>query len=277
MIKVIAAVIAVLAAQSAFAEQRENKAFNTVGGRSSAAAPEAPRIITVAKPGGGMSANAPAPAAPAQAAQAVAGGGHPVMGGGRQALSRNASGRGVQRRGKAFGAARQVDAGTGGGAGGTTAAPKYETADDERPPNYDKPGALIRTTGHRLPQYEKAEDPRVNTVDAGEIVLNKNKAFNVGQAPSVQYGPRDTPPPPNPTSGGMGTSVSANGPTNASSNSGGGKGGGLVIGGTPGDTGNGGGGHDNNGNGNNDKGKPGDDWDPSGGDKAKDKAFYDAF
>ncbi len=234
MNKLIPAVIAILAAQSAFAEQRENKPFSTNNGRTSAAAPGAPHIIRVTKPGGGMGSNGPAAAAAAapaagMAAAAAADHGRAITGGGnpRQTASRTSSGHAVHRGGKAFRAgARKADGGgvAGGGAGGTTQAPTYE---EPPPPNYDKPGALIRTTG-QLPKYEKAEEPRTHTVDAGEIVMDNRKAFNVGQAPSIQYGPRDTPPPPNPTTGGQGTSISANGPvTNTNTTKGG-----IVIGGT---------------------------------------------
>jgi hypothetical protein len=176
-------------------------------------------------------------------------GGRAFMGGARQAVSRT-QGRAVRRGGKAFktSGGRSVGADAGGDGGATTT-----TSAEEAPPHYSKPGALIRTTGQQ-PVYEKAET-RTHTVDAGEIVMNKRKAFNVGRAPSVQQGPKDTPPPPNPgTAGsGYGGGAAANAPASATKEK------------------------DNNGSGNNDKDIPGDDFDQQGGDKAMTTSFYDAF
>ncbi len=251
------AAIAVLAAQTALAEQRANKAFNTVNGRTSMAAPAGPRVITVNTPGGGTAPNSPvAGQAPAVTGAMINGaptdGGRAFMGGGRQVVSRGSGGRAVHRGGKAFW--------TGGrGAVGPTDAPAPAPSTEEAPPNYSKPGALIRTTGQQ-PVYEKAET-RTHTVDAGEIVFNKRKGFDVGRAPSVQQGPKDTPPPPNPISGGnsaYGNGAAANSTTGSSGSSSGGA-------------------KDNNGSGNNDNGKPGDDFDNQGGDKAMTTSFYDAF
>lgn len=238
MTVLISAVIAVLAAQTALAEQRANKPFNTVNGRTTTAAPAAPRVFTVTSPGGGASANAGAPQATSS------GGGYQTFyGGGRQAVSRTSSNQAVRRGGKAFwSGGRRVDG------GGPTGA-------EEAPPNFSKPGALIRTTGQQ-PVYEKAET-RTHTVDAGEIVMNKRKAFDVGRAPSVQQGPKDTLPPPNPITGGSGYG------SGATANSG------------PVSSGNGGG--NNNGSGNNGKDKPGDDDDGHGGEKAMTTSFNDAF
>jgi hypothetical protein len=237
MTVLISAVIAVLAAQTALAEQRANKPFNTVNGRTSTAAPAAPRVFTVNTPGGGASANAGAPQATSS------GGGYQTFyGGGRQAVSRTSSNQAVRRGGKTFwSGGRRVDG------GGTTST-------EEAPPNFSKPGALIRTTGQQ-PVYEKAET-RTHTTDAGEIVMNKRKAFDVTRAPSVQQGPKDTLPPPNPTTGGYGSGAAANS--------------GPVSGGN-------GGGRDNNGSGNNGKDKPGDDDDGHGGDRARETSFNDAF
>lgn len=258
----IPAVIAVLAAHTALAEQHENKSFNTVNGRSSTAAPAQPRIFTVNTPGGGAEANAPmAGQAPAVTNAMIDGapsdGGRAFIGGGRPVASRSSTGRAVHRGGKAFrsGGGRKVDgggAGAGGGTGGATTA-----GAEQAPPNYSKPGALIRTTGQQ-PLYEKAEDPRTHTTDAGEIALNNRKAHDVGRAPSVQQGPKDTLPPPNPVTGGANyASGAAANSAPASSASSGGK--------------------DNNGSGNNGKDKPGDTFDPHGGDKAMETSFNDAF
>lgn len=234
----ISAAILVLSAQTALAEQRANKPFNTVNGRTSTAAPAAPRIFTVNTPGGGAAANVGAPQAPSS------NGNQTFYGGGRQAVSRGSTGRAVHRGGKAFwSGSRKADG------GGTTST-------EEAPPNFSKPGALIRTTGQQ-PKYEKAEEASTHTTDAGEIVMNKRKAFDVGRAPSVQQGPKDTLPPPNPTTGGSGYG------SGATANSG------------PGSSGSGG--KNNNGSGNNDKDKPGDDDDGHGGDKARETGFNDAF
>ncbi len=225
------AVIAALAAQSAFAEQRANKPFSTANGRTTATAPAPTKVITLNTPGGGAAANT----GPAQTV-AIGGGGQAFTGGGRRSVSR-ASG-GSRRGGKTFWGGRKVD--------GDAPAPSTE----EAPPHFSKPGALIRTTG-QAPVYAKAEDPRTHTVDAGAIVLSKHKMFDVGRAPSVQIGPKDTLPPPNPgTSGNYGTGATANSGPSGSSGSGNGK--------------------NNNGSGNNDKDKPGDDFDDHGGGNPKD-------
>lgn len=224
MTMLTAAVIAALAAQTAFAEQRANKPFNTANGRTTAAPAPAPRVITVNTPGGGAAANV-------GPAQTVAMGG----GGGRHSVSRVTGG--SRRGGKAFWGNRKINAGG--------AAPAPAPTAEEAPPHFSKPGALIRTTG-QAPVYAKAEDARTHTVDAGAIVLSKHKMFDVGKAPSVQVGPKDTLPPPNPVSGGnYGTGATANsGPTGSSGS---------------------GNGNNNNGSGNNDKNKPGDDFDDHGG------------
>jgi len=237
------AAVALLAAQSALAEQRANKPFNTVNGRTSTAAP-APRVFTVTAPGGGTSANTPGSAqAPAVTNAMIGGapsdGGRAFMGG-RQVAARGSTGRAVRRGGKAFWTGgRKVD----GGETPTT---------EEAPPHYSKPGALIRTTG-QLPVYEKAET-RTHTVDAGEIVVSKRKALDMGRGPGVHHGPKDTPPPPNPGTGasGYGTGAAANSPSASTTN-------------------------DNNGSGNNGRDIPGDDDDGHGGDRARETSFNDAF
>ncbi|MDO8757619.1 MAG: hypothetical protein Q7J64_06395 [Elusimicrobiota bacterium] len=223
------AVIAALAAQTAFAEQRANKPFNTANGRTTAAPAPAPRVITVNSPGGGAAANV----GPAMISAVSNGGGQAFTGGGRRSVSRVSGG--SRRGGKAFWGGRKVD--------GDAPAPSTE----EAPPHFSKPGALIRTTG-QAPVYAKAEDARTHTVDAGSIVLSKHKIFDVGKAPSVQVGPKDTLPPPNPVSGGnYGTGATANSGPSSGSGSGSGNG------------------KNNNGSGNNDKNKPGDDFDDHGG------------
>ncbi len=233
--------VVVLSALPAAAERRANKPFSTANGRTVVGAPAAPRIITVKTPGGGAAANVPPAAGRAPAVTnamingAPSDGGRAFMGGGRPAISRSAPGRAARRDGKAFrtGAGRSVA--------------------EEAPPHYSKPGALIRTTGQQ-PLYEKAQTG-THTVDAGEIVMSKRKAFNVGRAPSVQQGPKDTLPPPNPgtAGGGYAGGAAANAPAPVTKEK------------------------DNNGSGNNDKDIPGDDFDQHGGDKAMTTSFYDAF
>jgi hypothetical protein len=253
MTTLISAVVALLAAQPALAQQRESKPFNTVNGRTSTTAPAAPRVFTVTAPGGGASGNGPAAGqAPAVTSAMIAGapseGGRAYLGAGSQ-VPRAVTGRGVRRNGKSIMSKKSRRADGGGSA-------------EEAPPNYSKPGALIRTTGQE-PKYEPAPDKIfTHTTDAGEIVFNNRKGIDVGKAPTLQMGPKDTPPPPNPGYGqGYSNSGAAanGGPIN------------VIAGGSTG------GGHDNNGSGNNDKNKPGDTTDGQGGDKAKEAAFNDAF
>ena len=176
----IYAVTAVLCAQIAHAEQRENKPFNTVNGRTTTAAPAGARLFTKNTPGGGAATNAPAAAqAPEVTAAMINGapsdGGRAFLGGGRPMPSRTETGRAARRGGRAFNT-------------------------EEAPPNFSKPGAWIRTTG-QLPKYEKVENAPTHTTDAGEIIMDKNRAVDVGRAPSLQRGPKDTLPPPNPGTG----------------------------------------------------------------------------
>lgn len=205
MIKVLSAIV-MLAAQTASAEQRVNKPFTTSNGRtvvtSPAAAKAAPKVFRMTTPGGGSGSNsAAAPAA--HAAVAGTGGSRTVFGGGQKAAARNATGRNVQRGGQ-IGIGKNID-------------PPAPT--EELPPHYTKPGALIRTTGHRLPEYEKTEQT-THRVDAGEIVLNPKKAVNVGQAPSLAYADKaDKLPPPNPVNGkSYNTGAAANSPTGGNGN-----------------------------------------------------------
>jgi len=247
----LSAVIAVLSAQTASAEQRQNKTFSTVNGRTvvSAQAPAPSRIITLSSPRGGATTNAPAAAQAPEVTGAMIGGspvdgGRSFIGAGRQVASHGSSGRAVYRRGTTFKSQ---------GGRAVESAPNSAPAPaEEAPPHFSKPGALIRTTGQK-PVYEKVES-RTHTVDAGEIVMNNRKAVDVGRAPSVQIGPKDTPPPPNPSTGSSYRSGAAANTGAGSSGSSGSSGSGSGVG-------NGG---DNNGSGNNDKDKPGDDYDDKG-------------
>ncbi len=265
MIILVSALLSVLTAQNAFAERRENTPFNTVNGRTSVGAPVAgPQVITVATPGGGVSSNSGAPEAPTAGPVATAG--RAFYGGGRAAARAGRSVRGNQgasaqrvdtrkaNRAGVVGVGARTVAATPADGGGTTT-----TSTEEAPPNFSKPGALIRDTG-QAPVYDKGT-VGTNTVDAGEIVFNNRKGFDVGRAPSIQQGPKDTLPPPNP---GTFSRTTTGG---AAANSG------------PSGSGGSGGGHDNNGSGNNDKDKPGDTTDGKGGDKtfADPTGFYSAF
>jgi len=251
----IVAVAAALVALPAAAQKRANKAFNTVNGRTSTAAPAAPRVHTLTTPGGGAVSNAPVAAQAPSVSHAMingapSNGGRAFMGGGRRSSFRSAGA--TRRAGKAF---------LGNGPIPTNAEEPAPTP-EEAPPHYSKPGALIRTTGQK-PVYTAVETG-THTRDAGEIVFNNRKGFDVARAPSIQMGPRDTPPPPNPTGDGTYFSgATANAP--APSGNGNGNGNGIGNGGN------------NNGSGNNDKNKPGDDFDQHGGDKAMVTSFYDAF
>lgn len=159
-----AAVIAVFAAQTAAAQKRENRPFNTVNGRTVGVrvagpmgASHDPSMVRFDVPGSAIAANAP-------------------LNGGGRAFAR-----------KAFwsGSRRGID-----------------MAKDP-PPNFSKPGALIRTAG-QAPKYGTPEPERRHAVYAGEIAIDARKARDVGRAPDLQQGPKDTPPPPNPISGAAG-------------------------------------------------------------------------
>lgn len=173
MTLLISAVIGVLFAQTVLAEQRDNKPFKTVNGRTAVAAPTGPRVFAM---------NTPVVTA-AQIDGVPSDGGRAFMGSGRQVAARSSIGHEVRRGGKAF-----RRGGRSAIASGETPAPDTE----EPPPYYSKPGALIRTTG-QLPTYEKTEI-RAHTPAAGEIALNKRQAFDVGRAPAIQQGPKDTRP-----------------------------------------------------------------------------------
>lgn len=251
--KILVPVVLALLSASAHAE-RANKPFNTANGRTAQGNSPAPAAVAPQGGGGGAAANGPAAAPAAPGIRA----GVTVYGPGQ--TRRVSSGRGVRGGGGRssgqsigfVGARRASGSGAGQGVGGV--GPKTAAA-EEAPPNFSKPGALIRDTGQQ-PVYEKTTT-RTHTVDAGEIVMNDRKAVDVGRAPSLQIGPKDTPPPPNP--GTWGGSYSGNG---AAANS---------PGGSSGSSGSSG--KDNNGSGNNGKGT--DSPDGHGNDKTHDSTFDD--
>ncbi|UPT73975.1 MAG: hypothetical protein M0D55_19440 [Elusimicrobiota bacterium] len=249
--KILVPVVLALLSPAASAE---NRPFNTANGRTTKSSSPAPQAAQSAS--GGAAANGPAvqAAAPARAGVTVYGPGSMArVSGGRSLHGGRGSGGG--RSFGYVGARRAGGSGAGQAASGVGA---RQTAEEAPPPNFSKPGALIRDTG-QAPVYNQGT-VGTHSVDAGEIVMNKRKAFNVATAPSVHIGPKDTPPPPNPGNPGSYTGSGA-APNGAAPN---------------GSSGSGSGG-DNNGSGNNGKDKPGDDDDGKGGDKARESSFYDAF
>lgn len=88
-------------------------------------------------------------------------------------------------------------------------------AQDSPPPNYSKPGALIRTEG-QLPVYANPGNAGTHSVEGGSFVnIDPRRAKDVGRAPGISWGAPDTPPSGNPASGSGsagGNGVTANGP-----------------------------------------------------------------
>lgn len=112
---------------------------------------------------------------------------------------------------------------------------------EDPPPYFSKPGAFIRTEGQQ-PKYEAAAPPRAHTIDGGSFIdINDRKAVDVGKAPSLQWGPKDTLPSPNPvsaTSGSGGNSITPNSTINITNgNQSGGNGGSAKDNGFGGGTG----------------------------------------
>lgn len=79
-----------------------------------------------------------------------------------------------------------------------------ESAPEEAPPHFSKPGALIRTEGQKHQLSEPSAPARQHTVDAGEITLDSRKAHDSNRSHGLRVGPRDTPPPCTPGSNGCG-------------------------------------------------------------------------
>jgi len=85
-------------------------------------------------------------------------------------------------------------------------------AQDSPPPNYSKPGALIRTEG-QLPIYTDPGNAGAHSVEGGSFVdIDPRRAKDVGRAPGIAWGAPDTPPSANPTGAAGGNGVTANGP-----------------------------------------------------------------
>jgi hypothetical protein len=119
-------------------------------------------------------------------------------------------------------------AGTGGGSGGSGGTGGSGDDPPDVPPSYSKPGALVRTEGHRPFEYAQTGDARTTGPAAGEIVLEPRKAHDVGRAPGVRMGPRDTPPPCTPGNAGCGSSGGSSVTPNLASSAG--SGGGASLG-----------------------------------------------
>ncbi len=99
-----------------------------------------------------------------------------------------------------------------GGTGSTTQAP---------PPEYSKPGALIRTAG-QLPVYSDPGNARTASVEGGGLItIDQSKAHDAARSNGVTYGAPDTRPGANPTSGAGGSAVTSNGGSAATTNGGG--------------------------------------------------------
>jgi hypothetical protein len=100
--------------------------------------------------------------------------------------------------GRSFGSSlRRTSADSGGGA--------------DVPPNYTKPGALIRSEG-QLPVYSDPGNARTHSVDGGGFIAqDPSKARDSNRSPGVTWGPADTHGGA-PSSGAGGNGVTANGP-----------------------------------------------------------------
>lgn len=130
------------------------------------------------------------------AARGRSGGSHRSFWGGGAQLGRNV-----------YRVPQRAAEGGSGGEGGS--------APEERPPYFDKPGALIRTEGHKQFQYAEPGNAREHTVSAGEIKLDPRKAYDVNKAPGLRVGAPDKLPPCTPGtlgcgSGGGGNSITPN-------------------------------------------------------------------
>lgn len=86
-------------------------------------------------------------------------------------------------------------------------------SEETLPPNFTKPGALIRTANPF--GYSDPKDARTHTIEGGGMIaINHAKAVDVGRAPGIRQGAKDTLPPPNP---GTGSTASGNNSITANS------------------------------------------------------------
>ncbi|MDE2491866.1 MAG: hypothetical protein KGM24_13555 [Elusimicrobia bacterium] len=97
-----------------------------------------------------------------------------------------------------------------GSSGGSTGSGGSST--QTPPPNFSKPGALIRTAG-QLPKYEAASGGGTHAIDGGGFVAsNPADSHDVGRSPGVAWGRPDTPPGANAGSVGGNNGAAYNGP-----------------------------------------------------------------
>ncbi|MFI5345438.1 MAG: hypothetical protein ACHQ51_03600 [Elusimicrobiota bacterium] len=135
---------------------------------------------------------------------------------------------------------------------------------DAPPPNFSKPGALIRTEG-QLPTYTATNDARTTSVEGGTFISqDPRRTVDSNRGPGVTWGAPDKAPSANQGSGSGagGSAIVANGPSNA----GGGPSGTSPI---HGDNGGGNGGQDNGVGNNNNNGQ--------NGQKSKDMSSVSGF
>lgn len=159
------------------------------GGRSSgAAAPRSSGAPSRESGGGAQVAYAPVGGGMAVAARRSGGSAHRSFWGAGAQIGRN-----VYRVPQ-----RAVEGGGEGGSGGS--------APEEAPPHFSKPGALIRTEGHKQYQYAETGDARQHTVEAGKIELDPRKSHHVGRAPGLKWSAPDKLPPCTPGTNGCGSS-----------------------------------------------------------------------
>ncbi|MDX6770108.1 MAG: hypothetical protein SF051_11300 [Elusimicrobiota bacterium] len=163
------------------------------GGRASAGGGGAAAVPAAVQRGGGVS-EGPRYGAPTGNQAFVAGGARRSSGGHRSFYG------GARRIGS--GAYRIPQRALEGGGSGETG---EEPAPEQAPPHFSKPGALIRTEGHRRFEYaEPAQGERQTGVAAGEIALVESRAHHVNRSHGLRVGARDTPPPCTPGSNGCG-------------------------------------------------------------------------
>lgn len=167
------------------------------------------RAVTGGGGGGHSGGGSAAPSAPAVAMRSS--GGSPVYsGGGGQAFVGGGARRSSGGHHSFYGGNRLMSqrayrvpqrALEGGGSGEAPAEPTTE----EAPPHFSKPGALIRTEGHRRFEYAEPSSPaRTTGVEAGEIALNSGKAYHVNRSHGLRVGAPDTLPGRNPSGGSSG-------------------------------------------------------------------------
>ncbi|OGS40236.1 MAG: hypothetical protein A2506_04820 [Elusimicrobia bacterium RIFOXYD12_FULL_66_9] len=190
--------LAVLAPILAHADNRGHRPYSLMNGRASrASAPASAPKTSVA-------------AVTTSAQRGVSSPQTSYTGGSRSAVGMRASGGRPQGHKSFWPGQRKAD-------GGETTT----TTTEDPPPYFSKPGAFIRTEGQQ-PKYAEATPARAHTVEGGSFVgINNNKAQDVGRASGLRWGPKDTPPSPNPGSGSSAsgnTSITPNSTSNTTNN-----------------------------------------------------------